>query len=477
MDKPAITVYVVCHNYGRYLAQAVESVFGQSRTDWELIVIDDGSTDDSVGIAEGLRRGHPDRTRVVAHDKPSGLQRSANEALRMARGAYVMRLDADDWLDTNALLVLAHHLDTHPDDALVYPSYVYVDEQGNHLGVEHRWRIGLDTLVLDQPAHGACTMVRKRVMKAIGGYDESNDRQDGHELWLKVVNRYKVAQIGTPLFYYRQHGASLSSDHAQLLAARARIKRALVERNQGPVSPRTVAVVPAKNTYADMPNVVLNPIAGKPLIDYTLDAALAVPTLEKVIVSTDDPAVADHCAERFPAVAVRMRPSELSALTVTEDDILRDALSAVEEGDFWADIVVLLGVHTPLRTPEQVQKAIDTLLLYDVDSVISVHEDQHLYYVHGKHGLEPLNPSMHRRVRIEREALFEGNGAVRALWRDALDMPPGTQPKVGHIVIPPSDGMHIKSAQDAWLAEQLVVARASGRPLRPKSWVSRATSK
>ena len=472
MNKPTITVYVLCHNYGKYLSQAVESVFRQSREDWELIIIDDGSTDDSSSVAETLRARESDRVRVILHQRPLGLQKSANEALRLARGKYVMRLDADDYLDENALLVLGHHLDTDGEAALVYPGYVYVDVHGNHLGVEQRWRIGEDTVVLDQPAHGACTMVRKRVLKAIGGYDEAHDRQDGHELWLKVVNRYKVLQIETPLFYYRQHGTSLSTDRSELLSARARIKRALVERAAGAVSPTIVAIVGAKNTYPDMPNVVLKPIAGKPLINYTLDAALAVPSLARVVVSTDDQAVVDYCEEHYPTVVARLRSPELSALNVNDSDLLRESVHALEDLDLWPDIVVSLGVHTPLRTSEQVQKAIDTLLLYDIDSVISVHEDQDLYYVHGERGLDPLNPGMHRQVRVEREALFAGNGAVRALWRDLLDESEGFRPKVGHIVMPRSSGIHIKSPHDAWLAEQLLKERESGQPLLPDSWRS-----
>jgi glycosyltransferase involved in cell wall biosynthesis len=470
MSTPTVTVYVLCHNYGRYLSQAIESVFLQSRTDWELIVIDDGSEDDSLAVAESLRDVHPDRVRIVSHERARGLQKSANEAIRLARGKYVMRLDADDYLDENALLVLTHHLDADEEAALVYPGYVYVDADGHYLGVEQRWRIGDETVVLDQPAHGACTMVRKRVLKAIGGYDEVNDRQDGHELWLKVVNRYKVLQIHTPLFYYRQHGAGLSDDRSELLAARARIKRALVDRNAGPVAPTVVAVVGAKNTYEDMPNVVLRPIAGRPLIDYTLDAALTVETLDRVVVSTDDQAVVDYCAEQYPAIAARLRPPALSAPTASETDLLLESVRHLENQDLWPDIVVSLGVHTPLRTAEHVQKAIDTLLLYDIDTVISVHEDQDLYYTHGERGLDPLNPGMHRQVRVEREALFAGNGAVRALWRDVLDQPEAFRPRVGHILMPRPTGVHIKSPQDAWLAEQLLKERESGHPLLPDSW-------
>jgi glycosyltransferase involved in cell wall biosynthesis len=472
MNRPAITVYVISHNYGKYINQAVESVFSQTRMDWELIIIDDGSKDDSAKLAELLRQRDPDRTRVVVHSKAIGLQKSANEALRLARGKYIIRLDADDYLDENAFLALGHQLDTHDKTVLVYPSYVYVDEEGHQLGVEHRWRLGLDTQVFDQPAHGACTMVRRRILKAIGGYDEAHERQDGQELWLKVINRYEVAQLSTPLFYYRQHGASLSSDRTELLKARALIKRALVERNAGSVAPRILAVVSAKNTYRDMPNIVLNEIAGKPLISYTIESALAVPSLDRILVSTDDQAVVDYCTANFPLITARTRSPELSASSVREMDILRDSVDAAEEADFWPDIIIHLSVHAPLRQPEQIQKGIDTLLLYDVDSVISVHENQNLYYVHGERGLEPLNPNMHRKVRVEREALYEGNDVLHVHWRDALDEQVGFKPKVGHIVVPRWDGFQVKSQQDAWLAEQLILSRSAAQPLRPLSWTS-----
>ena len=470
MPKPSVTVYIVSHNYGNYLAQSVESVFAQSRTDWELIIIDDGSTDDTSTVAAQFEARDPQRVRTVSHQQSAGLQVRANEALRLARGQYVIRLDADDYFDENALLVLGHYLDTHHDVALVYPSYVYVDEKGNHLGVEHRWRIGEDTVVLDQPAHGACTMVRRRVLKAIGGYDEDHDRQDGHELWLKVVNRFTVAAVTTPLFYYRQHERSLSADRSELLATRARIKRAIVERNAGPVGPRIVGVVGAKNTYELMPNVVLRPLAGRPLIDYTLEAALASKTIDHLVVSTDDPAVVDYCQSHYPDVIGRLRSAELSSSHASELQVLDEATAALEADDIWPDIVVSLSVHAPLRRPEHIRKAVDTLLLYDVDSVVSVYEDQALYYVHGPRGLEPLNPAMHRQIRVEREAIYAGNGVVRVLWRDAIAPADGFDPRVGHIVMSRWDSFQIKSREDAWLVEQVLLAKARSPSLDPAEW-------
>ena len=441
-------------------------------TDWELILVDDGSEDDTASISKGYADAEPDKIRLVRHETAQGLQKSANEVLQLARGKYIIRLDADDYLDDNALLVLANYLDQNSNIALVYPNYIYIDEYGNYLGVENRKQIGTEANLLDLPAHGACTLVRTRVLKTLGGYDEKYDRQDGYELWLKVVNSYPVGNISTPLFFYRQHGESLTQDEAKLLDARARIKRDQVQQKRnGPVSPRTLGVVLAKNTYQHLPNIVLTHVADKPLINYTLDGALNV-GLDSVIVTTDDPTVSAHCQTHFPSVRSIVRPKELTADKVRESTLVNHAVLSMEEEGIFPDTIVVLGVHTPLRKAKHIQKALDTLYLYNVDSVVSVYEDRDLHYVHAKHGLEKLNPAMHRRVRVEREGLFVENGAVRVLWRDILTNTEMLGTQVGHFVMPRRVSYQIKQPSDVWLIEQVIRQLQKTNLLVPDEWAS-----
>lgn len=475
MENPIVTAYIPCHNYEEYLEQAVQSVLDQTLTSWELIIIDDGSDDDSRALAEEMRARDPDRIRTVRHDEPEGLQACSNKALEMARGRYVMRLDADDYLDENALLVMVEYLDDNPDTALVYPNHFFVDEDGNILGVEQRKSPGEEDQVLDLPAHGACTMIRKRVLKSVGGYTEVYDRQDGYELWLKVSRRYEVGHVETPLFFYRQHGDSLTQDVEELLSTRADIKRDQVEREAGPVRPDVLAVVRAKNTYEQMPNLVLEELAGKPLIDYTLNPLKDLQRVDKTLVTTDDEDVQDYCEERPGKVATLLRPQSLSDDSIYEGEILVDAVAHVEDQGFHPDIIVSLNLHCPLRDGEHIQQAIDTLLLYDTDSVISVCEDKELHYLHGKNGLEALNPAMHNKVRPEREALFVDNGAIHTLWRESLSEADLRGKDVGHIVMPRWSSFRIRDHRDAWLLEQILEARREGRALRPETWAEKAT--
>lgn len=458
-DRPSVTVYVPCHNYGRFLKQCIDSVLCQTLDSWELLIVDDGSTDNTWSIACFYSDKYPDRIRIFRNDQPQGLQKSANMAISEACGRYIMRLDSDDYLDENALLVMSSHLDRNNDVALVFPNYMYVDVNGKILGVENRKKIGCEAKVLDIPPHGACTMVRTRIIKSVGGYSENIDAQDGHELWIKVSHRYKVDNITTPLFFYRKHDSSLSRDENRLLRARHKIHRELLDKQQGQVIPRAVAVIPAKNTYPDRSNLVLTSIAGKPLIDYTLDAAKESGLFDKIIVTTDDPAVVEHCTPRSE-ITVFLREQSLSNEQVRLSQVLFDAVMRMEKEKItYPDIVALLSVHSPLREAEHICAAVNTLRVYDVDSVTSVYEDYDVHFHHGEYGLEPLNPGMLEKLRLEREALFVDNGAIRVIWRDAVTQDHVYGHRIGHVVMPVEKSLQIKSDFDAFLVEQVLSKR------------------
>jgi glycosyltransferase involved in cell wall biosynthesis len=464
-SRPKVTVYIACHDYGRFLSEALESVAAQTFPDWELVVVDDASADETRAIAEAFAGRFPDRVRVLRHEQPIGLRSCANAALEAAHGDYIVRLDADDFLDENALLVLAHFLDEHPDIGLVFPNYTYVDEHGTILGTEYRKKIGTEAKLLDLPVHGACTMVRKRVLKSIGGYDERFDAQDGHELWLKVLHRYGAGNVSTPLFYYRQHGSSISSDSGRLLAARQGIKRGLALKQGGGVAPRIVAVVPAKNTYREIPDIVLREFVGRPLIDYTLESARNAGVFDKIIVTTDDPRVGEYC-DRSPDIRSIVRPVNLSLPQVRLSQVLHDAVTRLEhEQAVSMDIVVLLNVHCPLRRAEHIREAVDTLLLHNADNVISVYEDYDLHFAHGAHGLEPLNKGMLQRLRLEREALFVDNGAINVMWRDVVTEENLYGRNIGHIVMPVEESLQMKDAFNAWVVEQVILRERAGARL------------
>ena len=144
-----------------------------------------------------------------------------------------------------------------------------------------------------------------------------------------------------------------------------------------------------------------------------------------------------------------MRDPELSGVRSTLAEVMHSAVEKLEDDhDIHPDIVVLLSVHSPLRQPHHIQEAIDTLLLYEVDNVISTCEDIELHFRHGKTGLTPLNPGMVAQLRFERESLFVDNGAIHAFWREAINIDDVYHGKIGHVVMPRDLSHQIKEKSD-----------------------------
>lgn len=459
MKKPKISVYVPSRNYGRFLRQALASVFSQTMSSWELIIFDEGSTDDTLIIANEFAQRNPKWVKVIRHQEPLGLRACANIATDIARGEYIIRLDADDYLDENAFLVLSHYLDCHRNVGLVYPNWIYIDENGEPLGIERRKSVWEEAEVLDLPAHGACTMIRKRVLKAVGGYDPQFSAQDGHEIWLKALHRFRVGNVQTPLFYYRKHETSMSGSRAEMLAARREIKNKAASNYSGSVKPRIAAVIPVKNSYEKLPNIALKHLVDKPLIDYTLDSVVQSGLFSTVFVTTDDPAVVEHCNRRGD-VTVFLREMRLSDPRIYLSEVVEQAVVTMEEEfDIFPDIVAIFSIHSPLRKREYIQEALDTLLVYEVDQVMSIYEDLKLHFQHGKSGLEPFNAAVLKTLRLEREALFVWNGAVHVLWRDVLTSDTLYSGRIGHIVMPKIDSMQVKYPEERELVSHLLQCR------------------
>ncbi|ODS33741.1 MAG: glycosyltransferase family 2 [Candidatus Scalindua rubra] len=224
---PKVTVYIPTHNYDRYIDKAIQSVLKQTMTDWELIVIDDGSTDNTIETISKYKT-HP-KIRIIEQDN-KGLNVTNNIALRLSNGKYIMRLDADDYLDENILLVLSNILDEKPDIGLVYPDYYHVDEEGEIVEIVRRKKIEEEVELLDLPAHGACTIIRKECLLDLKGYEEEFSCQDGYDLWLRFIKRYKPYNVNIPLFYYRQHPKSLTRQQEGILDTRKKIKEKYVNK-------------------------------------------------------------------------------------------------------------------------------------------------------------------------------------------------------------------------------------------------------
>jgi CMP-N-acetylneuraminic acid synthetase len=450
---PRVTVYIVCYNYARFLADAIESVRSQSFPDWELIILNDGSTDDTQEVLNRFR--DDPRIRILANGDHHGLRASANRCIRESRGGYVLRLDADDLLHPYCLDAYWRETTRAPDVSVFFSDYYYIDEAGNVQGVEASWQ---DQRAITFPPHGSGSFVRRDTFDAIGYYDDSLDADlpgaagHGQELWLKVLHAgLEARHVPLPLFMYRQHGPTVSSDPGRLIRAQGLLKHRLAEKLAK--GEKIVAVIPMRDGHLDVPNLPFMKYSGRTLLEGAVEAARDTQSVSEVLVTTDSPDVAKFMASQFPEVTTHLRPQSLRQPTTSIREVLQDL---AERAGFGDDVILCLtSVETPRRTGFHIQKAIDNFLLFDVDSVVAVYEERSPIYQRGPHGLRSVNPAFEYHIRREREAVYVDPGVVRVFRVRNLRNSNFLGTRIGHSLMARDDAVNIRSSADFHLIDQV----------------------
>ena len=442
-----MTVYVVNRNYGRFLRQAIDSVLKQDYPFIEVIVVDDASDDGSADVLAAFERQAG--VRIIRQPANRGLTVCANTAIGASRGEFVMRLDADDYLDPSAVSTMVAEIVSDPSAVLVFPDYFDVDVRGATIRRVKRHDFNALEAMSDLPAHGACTLVRRSFLDSVGGYDETVSCQDGFDLWLHVGPQDRVLSVAEPLFFYRQHGRNLTRDEGALLRARAQLIAKHVAK-RGLPRPRVIGIVPVRGQIADPGSLPLRRLGGRALIDWTIEEALSCVGIDRVVVSSPDPAVLGHVARRYGSRAgVHHRGVAWAGLNVDLAATRTDVLDAEAAEGRRYDAVMTLTVESPFRSALCMQTAIHIMQLFDADGVLGVRRDDEVFYVHNGLGLEPLRGD--ERLRLERDDLFRECGGMRLAKVES-----GMKPeRMGHVLLDQLAAFTVRSELDWQTAELL----------------------
>jgi glycosyltransferase involved in cell wall biosynthesis len=225
---PEVTVLMPVYNAERYVADAVESILAQTHRDFELLVIDDGSTDAS---AEVVRRFRDGRVRLERNDANRGLTATLNHGLRLARAELIARQDADDISLPDRLERQVRLLRSNEDVALAGARGWVMDDHG-HRGapldraLEHdtiRWE-----LLFDNGFIHTSVLFRKSAVLDLGGFDESFAYCQDYELWSRLARSHRVANLADRLVGSRFHPGAMT---ATMLERNAEENRRIVPRN------------------------------------------------------------------------------------------------------------------------------------------------------------------------------------------------------------------------------------------------------
>jgi len=261
MTAPLVSVLLPVRNGMPYLREAIESLVNQSFGNFELIVINDGSTDGTAAFLEGI--GDP-RVRVIA-SSGAGLAAALNAGLAEARGRYIARQDADDWSMRDRFATETAYLDAHPEIALVSTCAEYVDAAGNPIDTAWTRTVRAQQDPAQTPeqilammpltcclTHGS-VMMRADVLRAAGGYDQALVPAEDYDLWLRLLPQHQMAKLPARLYAYRVHDGQSSTARRPEQMARVIEAKLRYVRRQVPSLPHPVRLVlPCNDRGADL---------------------------------------------------------------------------------------------------------------------------------------------------------------------------------------------------------------------------------
>lgn len=205
--NPKISVIMGIYNCASTLGEALDSLLNQTYQDFEVIMCDDGSKDDTYAVAQKYVTAHPDKLVLLQNEKNMGLNYTLNKCLYEAKGEYIARMDGDDVCDPTRFQKEVDFLDSHPEFALVSTEMVMFDEKGD-------W--GKTTVIERPQVNDFCThtpffchaaaMIRKDVFLEVEGYtvDRRLLRVEDCHLWFKIYSKgHRGANIPEPLYKMR----------------------------------------------------------------------------------------------------------------------------------------------------------------------------------------------------------------------------------------------------------------------------------
>lgn len=204
--KPAISIISGIYNCAQTLEEAVDSILAQTVTDWEWILCDDASTDETFRIARHYVEKYPDRFILLRNETNRGLNYTLNRCLRYAAGKFIARMDGDDRCPPDRFAAELRVLEEEPDIAIVSTDMEFFDETGVWGSIRHPEYPRNEDFSHGSPFCHAPCMVRREAYDAVGGYSDETRllRVEDYHLWIKMYRvGFQGKNIHQPLYQMR----------------------------------------------------------------------------------------------------------------------------------------------------------------------------------------------------------------------------------------------------------------------------------
>lgn len=219
MTTPKVSVVTSCYNAADFLPEAIESILVQTFNDFEFILIDDGSTDDTLDVIKNYAA--KDKRIVCVHKENTGLTNSLNQGLRMARGEWIARLDADDVALSHRIETQFNYVLSHREVILLGSGCIEIDYSGREIRQHHyppqHHQLTTHLERGGSPFPHSTALYNRECVQRLGGYRNRLNGAEDMDLWLRMSTVGRIECVHEPLIWFRKHDASITATNSHLV--------------------------------------------------------------------------------------------------------------------------------------------------------------------------------------------------------------------------------------------------------------------
>jgi len=369
-----VSIIITAYNYDKYIERCIRSCLDQNflKEKYEIIIVDDNSTDKTEFIVAKYSKDK--RIVYIKSEDNVGVAQSSNIGITAAKGRFVVRVDADDYVNENFIYFLSEYLKNNHDSFCVSCDYWYVDNNGNKI----------ERLYAELKPVSCGIMYRRDILIEMGMYNPDWRHREEEELRKRLKGYYQIHHLRIPLYRYRMHANNKTKQKDYMEEFKNRLLT--IQRSDKPeinyesdaenyedLKKYTVVVIPARGGSKRLKRKNIHEIWGKPMISWAINAALNSKMINDVFVSTEDKKI-KSVSKKYGAKVID-RPKELSEDRVYKQDVIRHAVNIISENEQKPTIVVSLQSNSPQVQSSDIEKCINHLIEYNKHEVMSVDDN------------------------------------------------------------------------------------------------------
>ena len=364
-----VSIIITNYNYGKYLGKCIRSCINQSldNNKYEIILVDDNSSDNSLNVAREYKKSFKNLI-LIKNNKNIGVSKSANKGLKISRGRYVVRVDADDYVNREFLKVLTLFLQENEEFFSVSCDYYLVNKD------EYK----MSRVSYKERPISCGIMYNKNKLKNIGWYNPKFRHREEEELRQRILKKgFKNYNINLPLYRYLRHENNKTNSSQFKKNYINKINKLNFKKNyqsfrflEGSLIKNITVIIPARFGSKRLKNKNLKNIWGKPMIYWCVKAAKKSNYVKQILVSSENDKILRY-SKKLGVMCIK-RPKELAKDHVFKIDVIRHAVKNLKKKP---TLVISLQPNSPDILSSDLDRGIEKLIKYNLNEVISTDSD------------------------------------------------------------------------------------------------------